>query len=217
MTMGLTLAPDTFPHFMTDIFQDLSKVFVVVHLDDILVYPELENIHQGHVRCAPMPFSEHNHHVKPGIAVKQIQSAIGFTNFYHRFIVDFSGAVTPLNCLTHRDAKFSWGLEQQQVFKTLKLTFIQALVLTYFDPAHPIVVGTDASDNAMAAINSQVSPDNRDLHPIAFYPHWMKPPLPDYLTMQNISELNQTLLSVGTTSTLVVLTCMHWMTFITSG
>ena len=49
MTMGLTLAPDTFQHFMTDIFQDLSDVFVVVHLDDILVYSESENVHQGHV------------------------------------------------------------------------------------------------------------------------------------------------------------------------
>ena len=63
----------------------------------------------------------------------------------------------------------------QQAFDTLKLTFTQAPVLTHFDPANPIVVEMDASDYAIAAIISQISPDNSDLHPIAFYSRGMKP------------------------------------------
>src|SRR6266481_1240918 len=40
MLMGLTNAPATFQHFMKDIFQDMSDIFVIVYLDDILVYSE---------------------------------------------------------------------------------------------------------------------------------------------------------------------------------
>jgi len=36
-------------------------------------------------------------------------------------------------------------------------------------PDNPIVVETDASDYAIAAIISQISPDDGDIHPIAFY------------------------------------------------
>ena len=68
-----------------------------------------------------------------------------------------------------------WGPVHQQVFDTLKLAFTQAPVLTHFDPANPIVVETDASDYAIVAIISQISPDDGDLHPIAFYSHGMKP------------------------------------------
>ena len=47
--------------------------------------------------------------------------------------------------------------------------------ITHFDLANPIVIETDASDYAIAAIISQISPDDDDLHPIAFYSRGMKP------------------------------------------
>ena len=49
MPMGLTNAPATFQHFMNDIFQDMSNIFVVVYLDNILVYSKLEMLHRDHV------------------------------------------------------------------------------------------------------------------------------------------------------------------------
>ena len=52
---------------------------------------------------------------------------------------------------------------------------MQAPVLTHFNPANPIVVETDASHYTIAAIISQISPDDGDLHPIAFYSCGMKP------------------------------------------
>ena len=107
--------------------------------------------------------------------VKQVQLFIDFANFYCRFIVNFSETATPLTRLTRKDTKFSWGPAHQQAFDTLKLAFTQAPVLTHFNPANPIVVETDASDYAIAAIISQISPDDGDLHPIAFYSHGMKP------------------------------------------
>ena len=49
MPMGLTNAPATFQHFMNDIFQDMSDLFVMVYLNDILVFSESIELHQGHV------------------------------------------------------------------------------------------------------------------------------------------------------------------------
>src|SRR5882672_12762058 len=50
-----------------------------------------------------------------------------------------------------------------------------APILAHFNPDNPIVVETDASDYAIAAIISQISPDDGDIHPIAFYSHSMQP------------------------------------------
>ena len=63
--MGLTNMPATFQHFMNDIFQDMSNIFVVIYLDDILVYSESENIHRDHVGCIFTCLCENNLHVKP--------------------------------------------------------------------------------------------------------------------------------------------------------
>src|SRR6266481_6344187 len=206
MPMGLTNAPATFQHFMNNLFQDMSDIFVIIYLDDILVYSESVEEHQNHVRQVLNCLRENNLHVKPekslfhtqsikflgfmvspaGVAmdiakteaiskwltpsnVKQVQSFIGFANFYRHFIINFLETATPPTRLTRKDIKFLWGPEHQAAFEKLKVAFTQALVLAHFDPANPIVVETDASDYAIAAIISQISPKDGDLHPIAFF------------------------------------------------
>ena len=63
--MGLTNAVVTFLHFMNDIFQDMSDLFVVVYLNDILVFSESIEIHQDHVQCVLTRLQENNLHIKP--------------------------------------------------------------------------------------------------------------------------------------------------------
>ena len=47
---------------------------------------------------------------------KEVQSFLGFTNFYHRFIKDFLNHARPLFDLTHNDQKWSWGPTKQSAF-----------------------------------------------------------------------------------------------------
>ena len=50
---------------MNDIFQDMSDLFVVVYLNDILVFSESIKLHQGHIWQVLSRLRENNLHVKP--------------------------------------------------------------------------------------------------------------------------------------------------------
>ena len=46
---------------------------------------------------------------------KEVQTFLGFANYYSRFIVNYSANVRPLIDLT-KDVPFTWGHTQQQAF-----------------------------------------------------------------------------------------------------
>ena len=50
--------------------------------------------------------------------VKQVQSFLGFGNFYQKFISHYSDIARPLNDLTKKDKKFEWTEECQTSFDT---------------------------------------------------------------------------------------------------
>lgn len=64
MPFGLTNAPATFQAMVNEVLREYLDVFVVVYLDDILVYSESEAEHIQHVRKVLQKLSEHNLYVK---------------------------------------------------------------------------------------------------------------------------------------------------------
>ena len=50
MPFGLTNAPATFCNLMNDVLFDYLDVFVVVYLDDIVVYSKTLTEHEKHLR-----------------------------------------------------------------------------------------------------------------------------------------------------------------------
>src|SRR5579863_2145274 len=50
LPFGLTNAPATFMTLMNDIFQEYLDDFVIVYLDDILIYSRTQKEHLGHIR-----------------------------------------------------------------------------------------------------------------------------------------------------------------------
>jgi transposase InsO family protein len=50
MPFGLCNAPGTFQHFMNDTFRDLLDRFLVIYLDDFLIYSDSLETHRQHVR-----------------------------------------------------------------------------------------------------------------------------------------------------------------------
>jgi len=100
--------------------------------------------------------------------VKDIQSFLGFTNFYCRFIFNYSDIVIPLTRLTQKDIPWKFDPSCQDAFNSLKKAFTSAPILTYWIPDAQLIVETDASDYALAAILSIVNEDN-EVYPVAFH------------------------------------------------
>lgn len=99
--------------------------------------------------------------------VKDVQSFLGFCNFYCWFIYNYSDITIPLTQLTQSKIPWVWSAACQTAFDTLKHEFMKAPVLLHWIPSHQIMVETNASDYALAAILSIIG-DDGDIHPVAF-------------------------------------------------
>src|SRR6266481_6994865 len=100
--------------------------------------------------------------------VKDIQSFLRFANFYRCFIHEYSRIAVPLTQLTCKGAIWHFTDECRLAFQTLKKAFTTAPVLTHWMPDTLITVETDASDYALAAVLSIMTPSG-ELHPVAFH------------------------------------------------
>src|SRR5882724_8060615 len=168
----------------------MSDIFIVIYLDDILIFSNSLEDHRVHVQHILEHLCKYNLHSKPekclfhmqkieflgfmvtptGISMdtaktdvvsvwptptnlKAAQAFLGFTNFYHQFIMGFSDIVIPLICLTCKDTPFAWDPDHTKAFETLKTAFTQAPILAHFNPDNPIVIETDTSDYAITVIS----------------------------------------------------------------
>ena len=99
--------------------------------------------------------------------LREVRAFIGFTNFYRRFIPDFSTKAHLLHDLTKKDVPFEWKQEQQQAFDHLKVAFCITPILKIYDPMLPTRVKVDASGFATGGILSQKHADGY-WHPVAY-------------------------------------------------
>ena len=99
--------------------------------------------------------------------LRNVQAFLGFANFYRHFIRNYSKITIPLICLTHKSCPWDWSPSCKSAFQLLKSSFTTMPVLTHWDPDLPLVLETDASDLALAAILSTYV--EGELHPIAYH------------------------------------------------
>jgi hypothetical protein len=204
MPFGLTSAPATFVTMMNDIFQDVLDQYVVVFIDDILVYSRTMEEHRAHVGMVLERLRQHKLYAKQskcefakrsieflghfvseeGIQVDpqkvrtiiewpipnnphDIQSFMGLSNYYRRFISKFAHKTAPLNRLLHKNVPWKWTEIEQQSFDNLKHALTSPPVLTLPNPDKRFTLLFDAaSTNAVGGVLCQ--DDNEHLHPIAF-------------------------------------------------
>ena len=100
--------------------------------------------------------------------IKDIQSFLGFTNFYYQFIFNYLDIVILLTCLTQKNIPWKFNSSYQDAFNSLKKAFTSAPILTHWIPGAQLIVKTDALDYALTAILSIVNEDNK-VHPVAFH------------------------------------------------
>jgi transposase InsO family protein len=106
-------------------------------------------------------------------SVRDVQSFLGLSNFYRRFIPNYSAIAKPLTSLLRKNTVFSWSSSAQEAFEALKTAFTEAPILAHPDSTLPYIVETDASAFAISGILSQRH--GSTLRPVAFFSRQLIP------------------------------------------
>ncbi len=100
--------------------------------------------------------------------IHDVQSFLGFMNFYCCFITDYSQMTLPLMNLCKKATPWNFGQKEMTAFQTLKNTFSTAPVLCHWALDLWMMVETDASDHTIAGILSVTTKDN-EIRLVAFF------------------------------------------------
>ena len=85
-------------------------------------------------------------------SVHEVQQFLGFANFYRRFIRGYSSICCPLTQLTKKGQVWNLTNECQEAFNKLKVSFMDAPIVTHYHPKKLLMIETDVSDLAKGAV-----------------------------------------------------------------
>lgn len=100
--------------------------------------------------------------------LKELQSFLGLTGHFRKFVQNYSLIAKPLSDLTKKDAEFIIGEEQQRAIENLKSALTKEPSLLLFRHGRETELHTDASKFGYGAILLQKCPDDGMLHPVYF-------------------------------------------------
>ena len=102
--------------------------------------------------------------------VKDVQSFLGFCNFYRRYMKNYSKTACPLYHLTKKGVDFQWDKACHDAFVQLKTTLTTAPVLATprTGPKEEFILSTDASTFGIGAVLLQKQKDN-SIRPVSYY------------------------------------------------
>ncbi|GJU20100.1 putative reverse transcriptase domain-containing protein [Tanacetum coccineum] len=125
MPFGLTNAPVVFMDLMNRVCKPYLDKFVIVFIDDILIYSRNKEEHANHLRI--------------------ILELLKKEKLYARFIEGFSKIAKSLTELTQKNKKYIWGEDQESAFQLLKQKLCEAPILALPEGNDNFVVYCDAS------------------------------------------------------------------------
>ncbi|KAA0033200.1 ty3-gypsy retrotransposon protein [Cucumis melo var. makuwa] len=115
MSFGLTNASTVFMDLMNNVFREFLDTFVIVFIDDILIYSKKEAEHEEHLRMVLETFELINSKIEAVTSwprpstVNEVRSFLGLAAYYRRFVENFFRIATLLTQLTRKGAPFVWS------------------------------------------------------------------------------------------------------------
>ena len=86
---------------------------------------------------------------------EELQSFLGFANYYREFVPFFAEKAEPLNALLRKSLSFSWNERAEKAFQEVKQALMNATALAAPNETGTFVLDTDASAVAIAGILHQ--------------------------------------------------------------
>ncbi|KAL0546792.1 hypothetical protein IC582_016705 [Cucumis melo] len=174
MSFGLTNAPAVFMDLINRVFKDFLDTFVIVFIDDILVYFKIEVEYEEHLhqvletlRANKLyaKFSKFEFWLKKVSFIGHVVSSEGvfvdpakieaITSYYRRFVEDISRIANPLTQLTRKETPFIWSPTCESSFQELKQNLVTAQVFIMPNGSGSFVIYNDASKKGLGCVLMQ--------------------------------------------------------------
>ncbi|GJS07861.1 putative nucleotidyltransferase, ribonuclease H [Tanacetum coccineum] len=161
MPFGLTNAPAVFMDLMNRVCKPYLDKFVIVFIDDILIYSKTKEDHEVHLGLVLELLRKEKLYAKFSKCEFWLQEVhflghvVNQNGYYRRFIANFSKIAKPLTSLTQKNQKYVWGVEQEEAFQTLKNNLCDAPILMLPDGVEDFVVYYDASNQGLGCVLMQ--------------------------------------------------------------
>ncbi|GKD68569.1 putative reverse transcriptase domain-containing protein [Tanacetum coccineum] len=163
MPFGLTNAPTVFIDLMNQVCKPYLDKFVIVFIDDILIYSKTKEEHDVHLKLVLellrkeklyAKFSKCKFWLHEVHFLRHVVNQSGFM-WTQRFIVNFSKIAKPLTLLTQKNQKYEWGKKKEEAFQTLKNNLCDVPILSLPDGIEDFVVYCDESNQGLGCVLMQ--------------------------------------------------------------
>ncbi|GKE90048.1 putative reverse transcriptase domain-containing protein, partial [Tanacetum coccineum] len=155
MPFDLTNAPTVFMDLMNRVCKPYLDKFVIVFIDDILIYSKNEEEHEEHLSQGIYVDPAKIESIKDWASPKtptEIHQFLGLAGYYRRFIEGFLKIAKLMTKLTQKKVAFEWGDNQEAAFQTLNNNLYSAPILALPQGAKNFIVYCDASHKGLGAV-----------------------------------------------------------------
>nr|GEX33631.1 putative reverse transcriptase domain-containing protein [Tanacetum cinerariifolium] len=162
MSFGLTNAPVVFMDLMNRLCKPYLDKFVIVFIDDILIYSKNKEDHEEHLKTILELLKNEKLYAKfskcdfwlesvhfLGHVIDSDDVHVGPTKV--EAIQNWSAPTTP----TKKNKKYEWGMEEEEAFQTLKHKLCSAPILALPEGTENFIVYCDASLKGYGAVLMQ--------------------------------------------------------------
>nr|GFA16693.1 hypothetical protein [Tanacetum cinerariifolium] len=120
--------------------------FVIVFIDDIIIYSKDEKEHEEHLKGILELLKKEELYAKFSKCL---------AGYYRRFIEGFSKNTKPMTKLTQKKVKFEWGHKQEAAFQSWKQKLCSAPILALPEGSKDFIVYYDASNKGLGVVLMQ--------------------------------------------------------------